>query len=126
MNTIDNEIDAQEFFDTYATAMLARDAKAIANLYAVPALIEFPGQAVAVSDSAQTEQFFESSFAQYETLTDVRASVRTIAHTSHSSWVEVIWAYDGTPAERYIYQLIQMTEGWKIAVLTPLIEEDSN
>lgn len=119
MNITNEKFDAQEFFDTYAAAMLARDARAIADLYAVPALVEFPGQAVAVSDSPQTEQFFSASFDQYAAVTDVAPTVRTIAHTGHSHWVEVIWSYDGTPTEQYIYQLVRTADGWKIAVLTP-------
>lgn len=105
MNTHE-KLDSQQFFDAYAAAMLARDAKAIAGLYAVPALVEFPGQAVAVSDSSQTEQFFMASFEQYAAVLEVTPAVRAVAHTGHSRWVEVIWSYDGTPAEQYIYQVI--------------------
>ncbi|MCF8610954.1 hypothetical protein L5G28_12420 [Gordonia sp. HY285] len=123
MNTHE-KLDPQQFFDAYAAAMLARDSKAIADLYAVPALVEFPGQAVAVSDSSQTEQFFAASFAQYEDVENVTPAVRTVAETGHSSWVEVSWSYDGTLAEQYIYQLVQTSDGWRIAVLTPLIEEE--
>lgn len=119
------KLDPQQFFDAYAAAMLARDAKAIAGLYAVPSLVEFPGQAVAVSDPTQTEQFFAASFGQYEGVSDVRAAVRTVAHTGHSSWIEVSWSYDGTPAEQFIYQLVHTANGWQIAVLTPLIEDES-
>ncbi|WP_193072419.1 DUF4440 domain-containing protein [Brevibacterium sp. FME37] len=123
MNTHE-KLDSQQFFDAYAAAMLARDAKAIAGLYAVPALVEFPGQAVAVSDSSQTEQFFAASFGQYEDVDNVTADIRTVAETGHSSWVEVSWSYDGVPAERFIYQLVQTSDGWRIAVLTPLIEDE--
>lgn len=123
---IHEKLDAQEFFDAYAAAMLARDAQAIAELYAVPTLVEFPGQAVAVSDASQTEQFFAASFGQYEHVSDIIAAVKTVAHTSHSSWIEVSWSCDGTPVERFIYQLVQTADGWRIAVLTPLIEGKPN
>ena len=56
----------KEFFDRYAAAMLARDAKAIAGMYAVPSLILFPGTSIPVTDARQTEEFFDSSWGQYE------------------------------------------------------------
>lgn len=123
MNTRE-KLDPQQFFDAYAAAMLARDAKAIADLYTVPALVEFPGQAVAVSEPLQTEQFFAASFAQYEDVQDVTAAVTTVATTGHSAWVEVSWSYDGQPVERFMYQLVQTSDGWRIAVLTPLIGKE--
>ena len=52
---------AHEFFDRYAAALLARDEKAIAAMYAVPALILFPGQSIPVADASQTEDFFKQS-----------------------------------------------------------------
>ncbi len=39
----DTTVKADQFFDRYATALLARDAKAIAGMYAVSSLILFPG-----------------------------------------------------------------------------------
>src|SRR5680860_1629467 len=54
------------FFDRYAAALLARDAAAVAKMYAVPSLIVFPGMVIAVSDASQTEQFFASTWDQYE------------------------------------------------------------
>ena len=111
---------AQEFFDTYTGALLARDAKGIAGQYAVPALIEFPGHAVAVSDPAQTEDFFAGAFGQYDGVTDARCSVTVVAETGHSLWADVTWSYDGVPPERNMYQLVRADGGWKIAVLTPL------
>lgn len=60
---------ATEFFDSYRRALLDRDAAGIAAHYAVPALIEFPGQAIAVSDAAQTKSFFASAFDQYADVT---------------------------------------------------------
>ncbi|ACQ82382.1 hypothetical protein Bcav_4142 [Beutenbergia cavernae DSM 12333] len=111
---------ARDFFDTYTRALLDRDATAIADLYAVPALIEFPGQAVAVSDRAQTEAFFAAAVGQYAGVNEARAEIDVIAETGHSRWVDVRWLHDGEPAERFVYQLV-LTEGrWEIAVLTPM------
>ena len=109
-----------EFFETYTHALLARDAKAIADHYAVPALIEFPDQAVPVSATAQTEEFFRSAFGQYEGVSDARAVVEVVAETGHSLWADVTWSYDGAPGERNMYQLVRTQGSWKIAVLTPL------
>lgn len=111
---------AQEFFEAYTRALLARDAGAIADHYAVPALIEFPGQAVAVSEAGQTEEFFAGALAQYADVSDARAAVDVVAETGHSLWADVTWSYDGAPAERNMYQLVRVGQAWKIAVLTPL------
>lgn len=111
---------AREFFDTYAQALLDRDAKAIADRYAVPSLIEFPGQAIAVSDAAQTEQFFAGAFGQYAGVSDATPKINIVAATGHSIWVDVTWSYDETARERFIYQLVRTSERWQIAVLTPL------
>jgi len=111
---------AQTFFDTYARALVARDAKAVAQLYAVPALIEFPEQALAVSSSEQTEEFFTAAFGQYAESTQVEAAVDVVAETGHSVWADVTWTYDRSPAERFMYQLVRAGGQWQIAVLTPL------
>lgn len=110
----------RDFFDTYTRALLDRDATAIADHYAVPALIEFPDQPVAVSEAAQTEDFFAGAFGQYEGTTDASASIDVVAEAGHSLWADVTWSYDGVPAERNMYQLVRTGESWKIAVLTPL------
>lgn len=110
-----------EFFDTYSRALIDRDAAAIADHYAVPALIEFPGQRVLVTDASQTESFFAGAFDQYEGVTEADAAVSVVASTGHSIWADVTWAYQGgAPDERNMYQLVQTDDGWKIAVLTPL------
>lgn len=111
---------AREFFDTYARALLDRNAKAIADHYAVPALIVAPGQLIAVSHAFQTEEFFASTFGQYEGISEVSPAVDVVATTRHSLWVDVTWTYDGTAAERNMYQLVQIEDVWTIAVLTPL------
>jgi hypothetical protein len=56
----------EEFFERYAAALLARDAAAVAQLYAVPGLILFPDTSIPVSNRSQTEQFFASAWEQYE------------------------------------------------------------
>lgn len=112
---------ARRFFDTYTRALLDRDAKAIAGLYAVPALIEFPGQAIAVSDASQTEEFFAGAFGQYDGVTATDATVDVVAAADHSIWADVRWNHHGgAPDERNMYQLVRTGEDWRIAVLTPL------
>lgn len=114
---------AREFFDGYTRALLDRDAKAISDFYAVPALIEFPEQAIAVSDANQTEEFFAGAFDQYEGVTTTEAIVEVVAATSHSIWADVTWDHhSGAPNERNMYQLIRTGDDWKISVLTPLDE----
>lgn len=109
-----------DFFDRYEAALLDRDAKALANLYDVPSLILFPGRSVAVGDTAQTEAFFASAFAQYEGVTSVDREVAVMAEAPHSVWADVTWTYPSRPAERFCYQLVGGGAGFRIAVLTPL------
>ena len=107
-----------QFFDRYATALLARDAKAIADMYAVPSLILFPGQSVAVSDAKQTEEFFASSWAQYEGVDTVDKAISIMGSGLATVWAEVTWSYAGDPREHFCYQLIEGSNGPQIAVLT--------
>ena len=115
-----NEVHTQ-FFDTYTRALIDRDASAIADHYAVPALIEFPGQRILVTEAAQTESFFANAFGQYSGVTEVNADVTVAASSEHSIWADLTWKYQGgAPDERNMYQLVRTDAGWKIAVLTPL------
>jgi hypothetical protein len=107
-------------FDRYQAALLDRDAAQIASMYAVPALILFPGSSVAVTDQAQTEQFFSASFGQYDGVTEVDHTLVIIAEAAHSVWADVTWSYGGHPRERFCYQLVTSADGLQIAVLTPL------
>lgn len=108
------------FFDQYASALLARDAKTIARMYAVPSLILFPGNAIAVTDAKQTEEFFASSWGQYEGVDSVDRQLSIMGQAPGSVWADVTWSYGGQPRERFCYQLVEGPEGWQIAVLTPM------
>ena len=110
----------ETFFDEYAAALLARDEKAIARMYAVPGLILFPGQAIPVTSEQQTEQFFGASWSQYDGVDTVDHTVTVMAATAASIWADVTWSYDGEARERFCYQLVPSPAGWQIAVLTPL------
>lgn len=111
-----------EFFHSYAEALLARDVSAIAGFYACPALIAFPGQTIAVTDPAQTTDFFGQAMAQYDGVTEAATKATVLAATDHSIWADVTWRYTGGEAsgERLCYQLLATEPGWKIGVLTPL------
>ena len=116
-----NSTIAQQFFDSYTRALLDRDAKAIAEHYAVPALIEFPDHPIAVSEASQTEQFFSGAFGQYDGVSTTHATIRIVAETGHSIWADVSWHHHGgAPDERSMYQLVRNGDKWTIAVLTPL------
>jgi ketosteroid isomerase-like protein len=110
------------FFARYAAALLARDEKAMARLYAVPALILFPGNPIPVSDASQTEAFFASAWAQYDGVEQVDKRVEILAEGPATVWADVTWSYDGAPRERMCYQLVDGPAGWQIAVLTPLAQ----
>jgi hypothetical protein len=107
-----------EFFNRYQAALLHRDAAQLATMYAIPSLILFPGSSIPVTNQAQTERFFTASFDQYEGVTEVDHELRVIAETSHSTWADVTWVYNGRPQERFCYQLLD-TDRPQIAVLTP-------
>lgn len=95
---------AHEFFDRYAVALLARDERTLAHMYAVPALILFPGQPVVVTDARQTDEFFASAWDQYEGVVQLDKEVTILAQAPWS----------------VCYQLVGGTDGLRIAVLTPL------
>jgi len=112
---------ASQFFDHYAAALMARDEKAIAAMYAVPSLILFPGQSILVTDPVQTEEFFAAAWSQYEGVESAPTKQMTIMGEGPGSvWADVTWSYHGKPRERFCYQLIAGPNGYQIAVLTPL------
>ena len=108
----------EKFFKNYAAALLARDAGAIAGMYAVPSLILFPGTSIPVSDSRQTEEFFASAFAQYAGVDDVDQQIVIMGEAPGTVWADVTWTYRSRQPERFCYQLIESAEGYRIAVLT--------
>lgn len=112
--------DTDLFFARYAAALLARDERAIARMYAVPALILFPGNAVPVTDESQTEKFFAASWAQYEGVSTADHEVTVVLDAPGSVWADVTWTYGGRAQERFCYQLVDTPDGPRIAVLTPL------
>jgi hypothetical protein len=119
MADLSEQVD--RFFGRYAAALLDRDEKAIAGMYAVPSLILFPGRSIPVSDAKQTEEFFASAWPQYEGVDDIDRQVSIMGEGSRSVWVDVVWSFSGQqPRERFCYQLVEGTDGWQIAVLTPM------
>jgi hypothetical protein len=116
----DTNEKVDQFFERYASALLARDAKAMAGMYAVPSLILFPGTSIPVSDANQTEEFFASSWGQYEGVDAVDKQLVVMGEAPGSVWVDVTWSYDGQPRERFCYQLVEGNDGYRIAVLTPM------
>ncbi len=110
----------EQFFQGYAAALLARDEKAIAEMYAVPSLILFPGQSIVVTDAKQTEEFFASSWSQYEGVHEAKKKLVIMGEAPGSVWADVTWTYGGAPQERFCYQLIEGNGGYQIAVLTPM------
>lgn len=116
MNETREKVDG--FFERYAAALLARDAPAIAGMYAVPSLILFPGTSIPVSDPRQTEEFFASAFGQYEGVTEVEKQIAIMGEAPGTVWADVTWSYGARPRERFCYQLVDSAEGFRIAVLT--------
>ncbi|WP_433257929.1 hypothetical protein ACQPYK_21915 [Streptosporangium sp. CA-135522] len=116
----DTSDTAHEFFERYAAALLARDEKAIAGMYAVPSLIVLPGKSIAVGDAGQTEEFFAASWGQYDGIDAVDGQIVVMGEAPGSLWVDVTWSYDGKARERFCYQLVAGPDGYQIAVLTPM------
>ena len=116
MNTI--HTDTEDFFDRYAAALLARDEQSVAEMYAIPSLILFPGQAIPVSEARQTAAFFASAWGQYEGVTAIDRRVVIMGEAPGSVWADVTWLHDGRPGERFCYQLVAGDEGYQIVVLT--------
>jgi hypothetical protein len=116
----DTKTTVEKFFDRYAAALLARDERTMGQLYAVPALILFPGNSLVVSDAAQTERFFASSWAQYDGVDAVTKHTNVMAEAPGTVWADVTWSYDGEPRERFCYQLVERGDGYQVAVLTPM------
>jgi hypothetical protein len=109
-----------EFFDRYAAALLARDEKAIARMYAVPSLILFPGRTVLVTGEKQTEEFFAAAWPQYAGVGAVDRRIAVMGAAPGTVWADVTWSYGGAPRERFCYQLVEGPDGYRIAVLTPM------
>lgn len=110
----------QAFFERYADALLARDEKTIATMYAVPSLILFPGNPIVVTDARQTEEFFASAWGQYDGVTAVEKHIVIMGEAPASVWADVRWSYHGQERERFCYQLVPGRDGYQIAVLTPM------
>jgi hypothetical protein len=116
----DSNATAREFFERYAAALLARDERAIAGMYAVPALILFPGNPILVTDAGQTEAFFAAAWGQYDGVDAVDKRIAVMGEAPGSLWVDVTWSYGGAARERFCYQLVEGDGGYRIAVLTPM------
>ncbi|MCU1521144.1 MAG: hypothetical protein JWN19_1529 [Arthrobacter sp.] len=116
MGTIQETVDA--FFDGYAKALLGRDARALAGMYAVPSLIIFPGRSIPVSEARQTEEFFASAWDQYEGIRELGKQLVIMGEAPGSVWVDLTWSYGGRSRERFCYQLVDGPAGYQIAVLT--------
>jgi hypothetical protein len=116
-------IEVEQFFERYAAALLARDEQAIAALYAVPSLILFPGHVVLVTNAKQTQAFFAASWSQYEGVDKADPEIAIMGKAPGSVWADVTWSSDGRARERFCYQLVEGSDGYHIAVLTPMGED---
>ena len=83
---MDSDKKVDEFFQRYASALLARDAKALAGMYAIPSLILFPGRSIPVSDTVQTEEFFASTWDQYDGVEAVDKEIVVMGEATGSVW----------------------------------------
>lgn len=110
----------ERFFTGYAAALLARDERAVALLYAVPGLIAFPGNVLAISSEQQTSEFFAQSWSQYDGVERAEFSADIMGEAPGSIWADVTWSYDGEIRERFCYQLLEAGSAHRIGVLTPM------
>ncbi|MFI1396894.1 hypothetical protein [Streptomyces sp. NPDC020681] len=94
-----------------------------ASRYAVPSLILFPDTSIPVTDARQTEQFFASSWGQYEGVDAQDKDIVVMAEVPGSLWIDGTWSFGGKARERFCYQLVAQADGtddYRIAVLTPM------
>jgi hypothetical protein len=117
---INTDDKPQAFFERYAAALLARDEKAVAAMYAVPSLILFPGRSIVVSEARQTEEFFASAWRQHDGVDAVEKKIVIMGEAPGSVWADVTWFHDDQERERFCYQLVPGAGGYQIAVLTAM------
>jgi hypothetical protein len=89
-------------------------------MYAVPGLILFPGSPIAVTNRSQTEAFFATTWQQYEGVEVVEKNLIIMGEAPGTVWVDVTWRYGEGRGERLCYQLFMTSDGYQIAVLTPM------
>lgn len=89
-------------------------------MYAIPSLILFPDNSIPVSNPSQTEAFFASSWGQYTGVDSIDKQIVVMGEAPSSIWADVTWSYNGKAQERFCYQLVPGTDGYQIAVLTPM------
>ena len=72
-----------------------------------------------MSDATQTDAFFAASWAQYEGVDAIDRTMFVVKEGPGTVWADVTWSY-GDAREHFCYQLVERSDGWQIAVLTPL------
>jgi hypothetical protein len=80
----------------------------------------FPGNSIPVSNASQTEAFFAASWGQYDGVDALDKQIVVMGEAPGSIWADVTWSYHGQARERFCYQLVEGTDGYRIAVLTPM------
>jgi hypothetical protein len=86
----------QAFFDRFARALTAGDGKAIAGMWAVPALVVGDKSVQAVGSLREVEEFFRGAKDQYNALgiTGTRADIRRLDWlTDRIVMADVRWPY---------------------------------
>jgi hypothetical protein len=83
-----------------------------------PALIVFPGQLIAVSDASQTEEFFASTWSQYEGVDAADPQILIMGEAPGTVWADVTCFYGGRAQERFCYQLVAGPQNTASSVLT--------
>ncbi|KAK0351551.1 hypothetical protein LTR94_024498 [Friedmanniomyces endolithicus] len=71
----ESTMSVQDFFDSYGRALAQRNISSIARHWAVPSLVLGPDGSIAVSATAEVEAFFEQSIAQYDGISEARATI---------------------------------------------------
>jgi ketosteroid isomerase-like protein len=117
--------DVEAFFAAYAAALGARDAKAIAGHWGVPALVLSDQGALAVSAAAETEAFFAASMDQYRDAASAHPTLKHLGHLGEAVVAcEIVWEHRdkfGEPigGEQGHYMLRRGEDGLRIHVYSP-------
>ena len=83
----------EAFFERYAAALLARDAKTLASMYAVPSLIVFPWQSARGQRFSAGRTVLHFLVEQYDGVDLIEKNVSVMAEAPSNVWADVAWSY---------------------------------
>ncbi|HUP17318.1 MAG TPA: hypothetical protein VM848_14860 [Acidimicrobiia bacterium] len=111
---------ANQFFECYAAALLARDKAAMAGMYAIPSLILFPGNFDSGDRCPPNRGVLRRLPGAVRRSRFSRPAGSDHGRGSGDCMGRRHLVLSGPTPERFCYQLIEGADGYQIAVLTPM------